>query len=131
MSLELLQVQVILDGFPSLRREQIIVRDAAQYADQLKSALQSIDREGFDIVLDAISGEYFQPSYDAMARGGRHVIFGAANWTPSGYILLPNSTSLLNTADAVLLNISRTASALPGTLHRLSTCHVACRPVFS
>jgi len=80
----MVQVQVILDRFPGLQPEQIIVRDLAQYTHQLQSALQSVSKEGFDIVLDAVSGEFFQPSYDAMARGGRHVIFGAADWTPTG-----------------------------------------------
>ena len=79
-----LQVQVILDRFPALQPEQIIVRDASCYSQQLQSALGSVSRDGFDIVLDAISGEYFQTSYQALARGGRHVIFGAANWTPTG-----------------------------------------------
>ncbi len=80
----MVQVQVILDRFPALQPKQIIVRNLAQYPEQLQSALQSVSKEGFDIVLDAVSGDYFQPSYDAMARGGRHVIFGAANWTPTG-----------------------------------------------
>lgn len=83
---------MILERFPSLKPEQIIIRDDAQYRGQLQAALQFVNREGFDIVLDAISGEFFQPSYDAMARGGRHVIFGAANWTPTGrqHALSPN-----------------------------------------
>lgn len=79
-----LQVQMILKRFPALNAGQILVRDASWYPQQLQSALTSVDKDGFDIVLDAISGEYFQPSYQAMARGGRHVIFGAANWTPTG-----------------------------------------------
>lgn len=78
------QVQTILDRFPALNARQIIVRDATCYPQQLQSALDSVDKDGFDIVLDAIAGEYFQPSHQAMARGGRHVIFGAANWTPTG-----------------------------------------------
>lgn len=84
----ILQVQVILDCFPALQPEQIIVRNLGQYTQQLQSALQSVSKEGFDIVLDAVSGEYFQPSYDAMARGGRHVIFGAASWTPTGNTIM-------------------------------------------
>ena len=80
----ILQVQMILDRFPAFDAKQIIVRDASCYPQQLQSALSSVNKDGFDIVLDAISGEYFQPSYQAMARGGRHVIFGAANWTPTG-----------------------------------------------
>lgn len=39
---------------------------------------------GFDIVLDAVSGEYFLPGFNALAPGGRYVVYGAANWTPSG-----------------------------------------------
>ena len=80
----MLQVQVILDRFPALQSEQIIVRNVTQFSDQLQCALKHVDKQGFDIVLDAISGEYFQPSYQAMVRGGRHVVFGAANWTPTG-----------------------------------------------
>ena len=82
---------MILDRFPALDARQIIVREARCYPRQLQSALTSVDKDGFDIVLDAISGEYFQPSYQAMARGGRHVIFGAANWTPTGMQGLPHS----------------------------------------
>lgn len=79
-----LQVQFLLQRFPELKPAQVIVRDPKQYASQLQSALQAVARDGFDIVLDAVAGEFFQPSYDAMARGGRHVVFGAANWTPTG-----------------------------------------------
>lgn len=75
---------MILDRFPALDAQQIIVRDTSCYPQQLQSALSSVNKDGFDIVLDAISGEYFQPSYQAMTQGGRHVIYGAANWTPTG-----------------------------------------------
>lgn len=78
------KVQMILDRFPALDAQQIIVRDTSCYPQQLQSALSSVNKDGFDIVLDAISGEYFQPSYQAMTQGGRHVIYGAANWTPTG-----------------------------------------------
>lgn len=90
----MLQVQVILDRFPALQPEQIIVRNFAQYPQQLQAALQSVSKDGFDIVLDAVSGDYFQPSYDAMAKGGRHVIFGAANWTPTGKTILLRHTMI-------------------------------------
>jgi NADPH:quinone reductase-like Zn-dependent oxidoreductase len=31
-----------------------------------------------------VQGPYFQPAYDSLARGGRHVVFGAASMTPAG-----------------------------------------------
>ena len=82
----MLQVDFLLKCFPALKPAQVIVRDSSQYPAQLQSALQAVNRDGFDIVLDAVAGEFFRPSYEAMARGGRHVVFGAANWTPTGEI---------------------------------------------
>ncbi len=53
---------------------------------QLTSALAAAERrQGFDIILDAVSGEYFSPGFNLLAPGGRYVIYGAANWTPSGH----------------------------------------------
>jgi len=46
--------------------------------------LGSAEIEGFDIVMDSLAGKYFQGAYDALARGGRHVMFGAAVFTPWG-----------------------------------------------
>ena len=40
--------------------------------------------EGYDVVMDSLAGKYFKGSYDALARGGRHVLFGAAVFTPRG-----------------------------------------------
>jgi len=40
--------------------------------------------EGYDIVMDSLAGKYFKGSYDALARGGRHILFGAAVFTPRG-----------------------------------------------
>lgn len=83
----MLQVQFLLDRFPAIKPAQVIVRDSRHYPDQLQSALQAVGKDGFDIVLDAVAGEFFQPSYQAMTRGGRHIVFGAANWTPTGIIV--------------------------------------------
>ena len=80
----MVQVNFLLDRFPALQPARVIVRESSQYPAQLQSALQAVERDGFDIVLDAVAGEFFRPSYEAMARGGRHVVFGAANWTPTG-----------------------------------------------
>ena len=34
--------------------------------------------------MDSLAGKYFRAGYDALARGGRHVLFGAAVYTPWG-----------------------------------------------
>ena len=95
----LLQVQFLLDRFPALKPSHIIVRDSRQYPSQLQAALHCVGREGFDIVLDAVAGEFFQASYNAMARGGRHIVFGAGNWTPTGelkHCISPGPEILIN-----------------------------------
>jgi len=74
-----------------LRPDQIIIRSpsSAEFSEQLKQALafvKTLDTcgnrkiEGFDIVFDAVAGDYFPPSYNSLARGGRYVIFGAAQY---------------------------------------------------
>lgn len=40
--------------------------------------------EGFDCIIDAVAGEYFKPGYESLARAGRHVVYGAASFTPTG-----------------------------------------------
>jgi NADPH:quinone reductase-like Zn-dependent oxidoreductase len=55
-----------------------------RFALQLSKALATQQRKGFDIILDAVSGEYFSPGFNALSPGGRYVIYGAANWTPTG-----------------------------------------------
>ena len=75
-----------------LDRSQIIIRPrgGGAFAARLQQALVDLrmsaksEIEGYDIVMDSLAGQYFQPAYDALARGGRHVIFGAAVYTPSG-----------------------------------------------
>jgi len=66
----------------------IVVRGAsgAQFSAQLDTALQSLPnkQEGFDIVMDSVQGIYFQPAFDRLSRGGKHVVFGAAAMTPPG-----------------------------------------------
>jgi hypothetical protein len=70
-----------MERFPFLCREQIIVRKAAEFDKQLEDALKSLrgkkDCEsvsGFDIVLDALLGEFFAPAFDKMNPGGRHIV---------------------------------------------------------
>ena len=52
----------LLDQYPSiLTPETVIVRDSSQFAGQIRTALASLNEAGFDIILDSLSGEYFQP----------------------------------------------------------------------
>lgn len=67
-----------------LNRDQIIVRDPRSFGAELDRALKSIDREGFDILLDSVSGDYFFPAYERLKPAGRHVIFGSAGFMPRG-----------------------------------------------
>ena len=40
--------------------------------------------DGFDCIIDAVAGEYFKPGYESLTRGGRLVVYGASNFTPTG-----------------------------------------------
>ena len=78
---------MVLDRFPGyMEKGQVIVRsqDPAEYKDQLKSSLESIGEESFDIALDAVAGRYFEPTTSLLGPGGRHVVYGAADMTPQG-----------------------------------------------
>lgn len=75
---------MLMERFPGLKREQIIVRDRKKFKTQLEGALKALDNSpGFDIVLDAVLGDFFQPGFDLMAPGGRYVVYGAADMTPT------------------------------------------------
>jgi alcohol dehydrogenase len=81
-----------------LREGQVLVRetDRRKFAEQLKGALREKRRveggkeeeedeeegevEGFDLILDALGGMYFKEGYKQMARGGRMITFGAADY---------------------------------------------------
>jgi alcohol dehydrogenase len=67
-----------------LERRQIIVRDRRAFAAQLDDALRANGMEGFDLVLDAVAGPFFEPAYRRMRPAGRMVIYGAADLMPSG-----------------------------------------------
>lgn len=67
-----------------MRAEQIVVRNARSFATDIDRALSSIDRKGFDVVFDAVSGPYFKPAYDRLNPEGRLVVYGAADFMTSG-----------------------------------------------
>lgn len=58
--------------------ETIVVRDAKRFGQQLDAALKFTGRSGFDLVLDAVAGEYFRPAYDRLRAAGRLILFGSA-----------------------------------------------------
>lgn len=58
--------------------EEILVRDRKRFPAQLDAALKFQNRVGFDLVLDAVAGEYFQPAFDRLSAAGRLILFGSA-----------------------------------------------------
>mmetsp|Transcript_1477 Transcript_1477/g.3345 ORF Transcript_1477/g.3345 Transcript_1477/m.3345 type:complete len:443 (-) Transcript_1477:338-1666(-) len=91
---------VIRQRFPEyMPAERIIVRDRKKFGAQVKEAAEMIavtegsaegsvegseSGGGCDIVMDAVMGDYFRGGWDNLARGGRYVVFGAADLTPAG-----------------------------------------------
>ena len=83
------KVEAILSRFPELDRGQIIVRERERFGEQLDAALGVLGAKGFDIVLDAIQGDFFWAAFERLKTGGRHVCYGAADLTPAGDRLGP------------------------------------------
>ncbi len=67
-----------------LTRGQVIVRDRRTFGAQLDAGLASIGAPGFDLILDSVAGPYFKPGYRRLAPAGRLVIFGSADFMPTG-----------------------------------------------
>lgn len=73
-----------LVGHAGLERRQIIVRDRRTFGVQLDEALRANAMSGFDLVLDAVAGPFFEPAYRRLRPAGRMVIYGAADLLPAG-----------------------------------------------
>ena len=67
-----------------LARDRIILRDPARFAAQLDEALRVIGEPGFDVIFDAIAGPYFLPALTRLRPEGRHLLYGAADFMPTG-----------------------------------------------
>jgi alcohol dehydrogenase len=67
-----------------LARERIIIRDASRFAQQLDEALQALGAPGFHVVFDAIAGPFFLPALSRLVPEGRHLLYGAADFMPTG-----------------------------------------------
>lgn len=63
---------------------QVIVRNRRRFGGQLDEALEAQHLDGFDIVFDGVAGPFFRPGYDRLRRGGRLVIYGAADFMSPG-----------------------------------------------
>ena len=50
---------------------------------RLRTDFQSGLQGKLDVVFDAIYGPYFTPAWNALIPGGRHVLFGAADYMSS------------------------------------------------
>ncbi len=72
------KVPFLMDHF-AMDDNQIIVRSKKRFKSQLRTALGSINQEGFDLVFDAVYGPFFKPAYQLIKPGGRHILYGAAN----------------------------------------------------
>ncbi|GMH42610.1 hypothetical protein BSKO_10529 [Bryopsis sp. KO-2023] len=79
------KVDFLTTNFPGyLTPEVVIVRNKSDFGRQLDEALGSLGVSSFDVVLDAVLGDYFRPAYERLGPGGRHVVYGAASMMPSG-----------------------------------------------
>ena len=63
----------------SLTKDRIIVRNVDDFPAELDRSLSSAGADGFDIVFDAVYGDYFQPAYDRLNPGGRFVLYGSSS----------------------------------------------------
>jgi synaptic vesicle membrane protein VAT-1 len=67
-----------------LSLDQIIVRDRRSFGSQVDRALAARGLDGLDVVFDAVSGPFLRPAYDRLRPTGRLVLYGAADFMPSG-----------------------------------------------
>lgn len=77
------KVETLKERFPKLRA--IVVRDRKRFGAQVREACDAVGAvEGVDVVFDATLGDFFSGGWDNLARGGRYVVYGAADMTPRG-----------------------------------------------
>lgn len=68
-----------LKSYAGLPDSQILLRRPSEFARELKKKAPALD-----VVLDAVYGRFFKPSWDALRPGGRYVLYGAADLMPEG-----------------------------------------------
>ena len=74
----------VLATHRGLPPDGIVLRERRGYAAGLDAALAARGARGFDVVFDAVLGEWFRPAYARLAAEGRYVLYGAADFMPSG-----------------------------------------------
>ena len=62
----------------------VLLREPRGYAAGLDAALAAHGARGFDVVFDAVLGAWFRPAFARLAPEGRYVLYGAADFMPSG-----------------------------------------------
>ena len=62
----------------------LVLRERAGYGERLDAALAAYGARGFDLVFDAVLGDWFRPAFERLAPEGRYVLYGAAAFMPSG-----------------------------------------------
>ena len=62
----------------------LVLRERRGYAARLDAALAAHGARGFDVVFDAVLGHGFRPAFARLAPEGRYVLYGAADFMPSG-----------------------------------------------
>ncbi len=64
--------------------DAVIVRDRRRFGKQIDDALRAAGAGSVDLVFDAVLGPFFRPAYDRLAAEGRYIVYGAADFMPSG-----------------------------------------------
>ena len=80
------KVSAVLERFPDMDPDTIIVRDRKRFREQVAGAASAAgSADGTcDVVMDAVMGDFFEGGWANLARGGRYVVYGAADLTPAG-----------------------------------------------
>jgi NADPH:quinone reductase-like Zn-dependent oxidoreductase len=73
-----------LAAHQGLAAHSLVLREPRGYGAALDAALTAHDARGFDVVFDAVLGDWFRPAYARLAAEGRYVLYGAADFMPSG-----------------------------------------------
>jgi NADPH:quinone reductase-like Zn-dependent oxidoreductase len=68
----------------ALPAAHILVRGGRDFPARLDAALADCGQGGFDVVFDAVMGPGFAPSFARLAPEGRYVLYGAADFMPTG-----------------------------------------------
>eukprot|EP00123_Amoebidium_parasiticum_P011979 comp21041_c0_seq1/m.28278 comp21041_c0_seq1/g.28278 ORF comp21041_c0_seq1/g.28278 comp21041_c0_seq1/m.28278 type:complete len:392 (-) comp21041_c0_seq1:473-1648(-) len=77
--------EMLVDKY-GLKQDQVIVRSGGgnTFGQALDRPLASVGASHIDIVFDSLLGDYMMPAYNRLGPMGRHLVFGAASFTPTG-----------------------------------------------